>query len=184
MSDLITGTKVPNFNSTITSTSLLICNQYWIGLCNYPTPGNITIYPFDQTIPQQTYQIHKAAIKDGSFFTANTLDCLSIGLDNVIYVYGYNKYVPKKVFAFDYMDYINDSELELRRVRWCKVDRSYILAFSNKHFVPITRTLGSTSPLYYRCCAFDSIEQAEFLPFSSNCTLPLLHSCLYIIRQR
>ena len=174
------------FDTPLTKDSILIHNKHSIGLCNYPNDGQITIYSLNQAdiSVKNIYSPHNSYITDAAFFDLNSFNCLSIGTDKIIHIYDYTDSSAKEIFSFDYMDYINDSALFLKYVRWCKNGPIYIMAFSEGYFVIITHTENSNTPLYYRCCTFDNIEQAEFLPFSCNCKYIIMFSYMRNFRER
>ncbi len=94
---------------------------------------------------------------------------MTIGEDRWLYVYDYRPNPPKHLYAFNYADQINDPTMQLSSVRWCPFDPAYLMAYCDQNFVVISRAVGATFPLYYRCCHFDGIADATFLPFASNC---------------
>jgi len=165
--------QLETFYRAIEKDTISVISSKYVCILNMPLNGDITFYTIEQISPSKinksTQKFHKDKILDAQFFNTNSTEILTLGLDKIIYIHDLKTQPPKRLFSFDYIDYINDPNLLLTNIKWCQTTVTNILAYTNTSFLIITRAPESESPLSYKICDFKGIQHADLLPFSSNC---------------
>ena len=72
-------------------------------------------------------------------------------------------------FAFEMRKYYKDFNDDLFALRWAPFDDSALMAFSDKNIVIVIRSMLHNVVVFSKIFPFDSIIDANFLPFASNC---------------
>lgn len=89
----------------------------------------------------------------------------------MILIHDFFQIHPKVLFTFNYMDNIGDINLILTSLKYAYFDSSTLLAFGPMHFLIINRSPTTNTSIFYKTISFDSIANAEFMPFSNNCII-------------
>ncbi len=78
---------------------------------------------------------------------------------------------PKLVFSLDYSE-SGGHAVWLSTLRWSPFNSGMMLAYSPKYVTVISRDSQQLKPKQVRHIPFDSVAEAEFLPFAVACMPP------------
>jgi hypothetical protein len=80
---------------------------------------------------------------------------------------------PKLLLSYEYTKPARYCNVRLSSLRWAPFKNNLLLAFSSKLLTVISREETSLAPKHFQHICFETIEEAEFLPFSTQRTLPV-----------